>query len=87
MPSFDALINVFSPHNGQEFARVLRPGGVALVVTPLPEHLADGAQLLGLLGIAGDKAAGVVASMGESFTPGGHPGNPRAAGALPRAGL
>ncbi|MFF5790786.1 methyltransferase domain-containing protein [Paeniglutamicibacter sp. NPDC012692] len=65
--SFDALINVFSPHNGQEFARVLRPGGLALVVTPLPDHLADGAQLLGLLGIAGDKAAGVVASMGESF--------------------
>ncbi|MGL3807181.1 putative RNA methyltransferase [Paeniglutamicibacter sp. R2-26] len=66
--SFDALINVFSPHNGHEFARVLRPGALALVVTPLPEHLADGAELLGLLGIAGDKAAGVVASMGECFT-------------------
>lgn len=66
--SFDALINVFSPHNGTEFARVLRPGGMAMVVTPLPEHLADGAQLLGLLGIAGDKAAAVAASMGESFT-------------------
>ena len=66
--SVDALINVFSPHNGHEFARVLRPGGLALVVTPLPEHLADGAELLGLLGIAGDKAAGVVNSMGDGFT-------------------
>lgn len=66
--SFDALINVFSPHNGAEFARVLRPGGIALVVTPLPGHLADGAELLGLLGIAGDKAAGVVSSMGPAFS-------------------
>lgn len=66
--SIDALINVFSPHNGAEFARVLRPGGSALVVTPLPEHLSAGAELLGLLGIAGDKAAGVIASMGDSFT-------------------
>jgi 23S rRNA (guanine745-N1)-methyltransferase len=66
--SFDLLLNIFSPHNGTEFARVLRPGGTALVVTPLPEHLAEGAELLGLLGIAEDKAAGVVSSMGEGFT-------------------
>ncbi|MFL4474756.1 methyltransferase domain-containing protein [Paeniglutamicibacter sp. MACA_103] len=65
--SFDALLNIFSPHNGAEFARVLRPGGTALVVTPLPGHLAEGAELLGLLGIAADKAAGVVASMGDGF--------------------
>ena len=66
--SFDLLLNIFSPHNGKEFARVLRPGGSALVVTPLPGHLAEGAELLGLLAIAPDKAAGVVASMGEAFT-------------------
>lgn len=66
--SFDALINIFSPHNGAEFARVLRPGGIAVVVTPLPEHLMDGADLLGLLAIASDKAAGVIDSMGEHFT-------------------
>lgn len=66
--SFDLLLNIFSPHNGKEFARVLRPGGTALVVTPLPGHLAEGAELLGLLAIAPDKAAGVVASMGEAFT-------------------
>ena len=66
--SFDLLLNVFSPHNGAEFARVLAPGGTALVVTPLPGHLAEAAELLGLLGIAEDKAAGVVASMGEGFS-------------------
>ncbi|MFL4478630.1 methyltransferase domain-containing protein [Paeniglutamicibacter sp. ORCA_105] len=66
--SFDVLLNIFSPHNGKEFARVLRPGGTALVVTPLPGHLAEGAELLGLLAIAPDKAAGVVASMGDGFT-------------------
>ncbi len=65
--AFDVLLNIFSPHNGTEFARVLRPGGTALVVTPLPEHLAEGAGSLGLLGIAADKAAGVVAAMGEEF--------------------
>lgn len=65
--SIDGLINVFSPHNGAEFARVLRPGASALVITPLPEHLMDGAELLGLLGIAEDKAAGVIDSMGENF--------------------
>ena len=66
--SIDGLINIFSPHNGAEFSRVLRPGASALVVTPLPEHLMDGAELLGLLGIAEDKAAGVIDSMGENFT-------------------
>lgn len=65
--SFDLLLNIFSPHNGSEFARVLRPGGTALVVTPLPEHLSEAAGLLGLLGIGADKAAGVVASMGDGF--------------------
>lgn len=66
--AFDVVLNIFSPHNGTEFARVLRPGGTALVVTPLPEHLAEGASVLGLLTIAADKAAGVVAAMGKEFT-------------------
>jgi 23S rRNA (guanine745-N1)-methyltransferase len=33
------LLNVFAPRQGAEFARVLRPGGRLLVVTPLPAHL------------------------------------------------
>lgn len=38
--SFDALVNVFSPRPFDELFRVLRPGGVAVVVTPGPDHLA-----------------------------------------------
>jgi 23S rRNA (guanine745-N1)-methyltransferase len=38
--SFDAVIDVFSPRPFDELLRVLRPGGVAVVVTPGPDHLA-----------------------------------------------
>lgn len=64
----DVLLNVFAPRNGTEFARVLRPGGAAIVVTPLPGHLAEAAEALGLLGIAGDKAQSVIQAMGDSFS-------------------
>jgi 23S rRNA (guanine745-N1)-methyltransferase len=37
---FDAVIDVFSPRPFDELMRVLRPGGVAVVVTPGPNHLA-----------------------------------------------
>jgi 23S rRNA (guanine745-N1)-methyltransferase len=39
--SFDVLIDVFSPRPFDELLRVLRPGGVAAVVTPGPDHLAQ----------------------------------------------
>jgi 23S rRNA (guanine745-N1)-methyltransferase len=38
---FDALIDVFSPRPFDELLRVVRPGGVAIVVTPGPHHLAQ----------------------------------------------
>jgi 23S rRNA (guanine745-N1)-methyltransferase len=38
--SFDAIINVFSPRDFGEMERVLVAGGVAVVVTPGPRHLA-----------------------------------------------
>lgn len=37
--SFDVVINVFAPRSFIEMRRVLRPTGVAIVVTPGPEHL------------------------------------------------
>ncbi|GAA4379024.1 putative RNA methyltransferase [Paeniglutamicibacter cryotolerans] len=64
----DVLLNVFAPRNGTEFARVLRPGGVAIVVTPLPGHLGEAAKALGLLGIAEHKAQSVTQAMGDAFT-------------------
>jgi 23S rRNA (guanine745-N1)-methyltransferase len=33
------VLNIFAPRQGAEFARVLRPGGRLLVVTPSPGHL------------------------------------------------
>ena len=36
---FDVVINVFSPRDVAEMRRVLRPDGVAIVVTPGPDHL------------------------------------------------
>ncbi len=38
--SFDAILNVFSPRDFDEMERVLVLGGVAVVVTPGPRHLA-----------------------------------------------
>ena len=39
--TFAALINVFSPRDFSEMTRVLEPGGIAVVVTPGPHHLAQ----------------------------------------------
>ena len=46
--AFDLVLDVFSPRNGAEMARVLKPGGVALVVIPTAEHLAELADLHGV---------------------------------------
>ena len=44
----DLALSVFAPRNGPELARVLRPGGALIVVTPAPEHLAELAALHGV---------------------------------------
>lgn len=52
--STDVLLDVFAPRNLTEFARVLRPGGLALVAVPLPGHL-EQIRSAGLLGMDQDK--------------------------------
>ena len=37
--SIDLIVNCFSPMAGEEFLRVLRPGGRLLYVVPAPDHL------------------------------------------------
>lgn len=37
----DAVVSVFGPRVPEEIARVLAPGGVLAVVTPMPGHLAE----------------------------------------------
>ena len=47
----DVVLNVFAPRTGAELARILAPGGAAVVVTPAPGHLEEIAGPLGLLSV------------------------------------
>jgi 23S rRNA (guanine745-N1)-methyltransferase len=46
-----AVLSVFSPRNGAEMRRIVRPNGALLLVTPTPEHLAEVAAGVGLLSV------------------------------------
>lgn len=63
----DVVTSVFAPRNVAEFARVLKPDGVLAVATPLPEHLVELRQSLGLLDIGEDKQERLAGSLGGSF--------------------
>ncbi|MGO4804973.1 methyltransferase domain-containing protein [Arthrobacter sp. 2MCAF15] len=65
----DVVTVVFAPRNAPEFARVLRPGGRLVVVTPRPGHLAEVAGQAGMLGIEPGKDERLVASLGQHFAP------------------
>ncbi len=59
----DVVIDVFAPRNGPEFRRILRPGGVAVVVTPAPSHLSPLVGELGLLSVDEEKERRVARSL------------------------
>lgn len=64
----DVILNVFAPRNPAEFERILRPGGLLLVVVPQQAHLQE-LRAAGLaLNIQADKAAHLEASLGAHFT-------------------
>jgi 23S rRNA (guanine745-N1)-methyltransferase len=65
--SVDAVTVVFAPRNAAEFARVLRPGGRLVVVTPRPGHLADVAAGTGMLTIEEDKDVRLAEAMAQHF--------------------
>lgn len=58
----DTVLVVFAPRTPTEIARVLRPGGLAVVVTPLPAHLAEIRGVLGMLDVGAGKAEQVRAT-------------------------
>lgn len=64
--SVDVVLDVFAPRNPQEYARVLRSAGVAIVVTPRSGHLAELAET-GLLGQQEDKHESLLTQMRPVF--------------------
>jgi 23S rRNA (guanine745-N1)-methyltransferase len=65
--SVDAITVIFAPRNAAEFARILRPTGRLVVVTPRSGHLAAIAAATGMLGIEEDKEARLAEAMGSHF--------------------
>lgn len=51
----DTVLAVFAPRNLAEFARICAPEGRVLIVTPLPEHLAEVRRVRGLMDIEARK--------------------------------
>jgi 23S rRNA (guanine745-N1)-methyltransferase len=65
----DRVLVVFAPRNGPETARVLRPGGRLVVVTPAADHLAELVGPLGLLQVDPDKARRLAATLEPHLRP------------------
>ena len=64
--SADLILSVFSPRNAEEFARVLRPGGTLLTVTPTADHLIELREACGLLGVEPGKEDRLAESLGRA---------------------
>jgi 23S rRNA (guanine745-N1)-methyltransferase len=65
----DRVVVVFAPRNGAEIARVLRPEGRLVVVTPAADHLGELVGPLGLLRVDPDKATRLAASLEPDLVP------------------
>lgn len=65
-----AALVIFAPRNPAELARIVVPGGLLLVVTPAPDHLAEArAALPALLAPQPEKAARLRAALAPAFLP------------------
>lgn len=64
--SVDLILSVFSPRNASEFARVLRPEGTLITVTPTADHLVELRAAFGLLGVEPGKEDRLAESLGQA---------------------
>jgi 23S rRNA (guanine745-N1)-methyltransferase len=65
--SVDAVTVVFAPRNPAEFARILRPAGRLVVVTPRTGHLGNLVATAGMLSIEESKDARLATAMARYF--------------------
>ncbi|MGY1823886.1 putative RNA methyltransferase [Geodermatophilus sp. SYSU D00079] len=65
----DRVLVVFAPRNGPEIARVLRPAGRLVVVTPAADHLTELVEPLGLLRVDPEKARRLAATLEPHLRP------------------
>ncbi len=65
--SVRVLLDIFAPRNPDEFARVLEPGGLLLLVIPGGEHLAELRRELDLIGLESDKEERVLRKLSGDF--------------------
>lgn len=63
--SVTLLLDVFAPRNGPEIRRVLVPGGVAIVVTGAPDHLAGIPEGFGMITVDPEKQERLARTMEE----------------------
>jgi 23S rRNA (guanine745-N1)-methyltransferase len=63
----DVILSVFAPRNAEELARVLRPEGTLIVVTPQTSHLQELVGQLGMLSVPADKEERLEASLAGRF--------------------
>lgn len=55
--SVDVVLDIFAPRNGEEFARILKPGGLLVVVTPRTGHMAEIREVVNTIKVSSSKAA------------------------------
>ncbi|MFF2317179.1 methyltransferase domain-containing protein [Arthrobacter sp. NPDC058097] len=65
----DVVTVVFAPRNAAEFARVLKPSGRLIVVTPRAGHLGEIASQAGMLGIDPAKDERLAEALAGRFSP------------------
>ncbi|NKY45972.1 putative RNA methyltransferase [Nocardia cerradoensis] len=65
--ALDRVLCVFAPRNPAEVARVLRPGGTFVVVTPTPRHLGELIAPLGMVGVQTDKDERLIDALSSAF--------------------